>query len=132
MGNSVRRFVPVALAGALAVIVTGAGRAEADLIYATDGQNGNLGNLYTIDPTTLALATVGPIGFAVTGLALNPITGVLYGDTAPRGTNTRQLITVNTATGAGTLIGPLGVGLDGIAFDADGTLYGWSGRTSGS
>jgi hypothetical protein len=36
----------------------------------------------------------------VTGLALNPFTGVLYGDTAPRGTNTRQLILGNGCRGA--------------------------------
>jgi hypothetical protein len=117
----------------MAGLGAGAGRAEAGFLYAVDGQNGNPAtNLYTIDPTTLSTVTVGPVNFAVTGLALNPFTGVLYGDTAPRGTNTRQLITINTSTGGGTLIGPLGVTVDNIAFDVDGTLYGWSGRVSGS
>jgi hypothetical protein len=118
----------------LGLLVGAVGPAEAALLYGADGQNGNPAtNLYILDPATGArLATVGPIGFAVTGLAFNPITGVLYGDTAPRGSPTRQLITINPATGAGTLVGPLGVTMDDIAFDRNGTLYGWSGRTSGS
>jgi hypothetical protein len=133
MNIGVRRSAFVASAMVMAGLIAGVGRAEAGFLYATDGQNGNPAtNLYVIDTATLARVTVGRIGFAVTGLALNPFTGVLYGDTAPRGSNTRQLITINTITGAGTLIGALGVGLDNIAFDRDGTLYGWSGRTSGS
>src|SRR5579885_3417804 len=111
-----------------------AGRADADFLYGADGQHGNPAtNLYVLDPATGAVVrTVGPIGFAVTGMAFDPLTGVLYGVSAPRGTNTRQLITINPATGAGTLIGPLGVVMDDIAFEGDGTLFGWSGRISGS
>jgi hypothetical protein len=118
----------------LGLLVGAAGRAEAALLYGADGQNGNPAtNLYILDPATGArIATVGPIGFAVTGLAFNPITGVLYGDSAPHGSPARQLITINPATGAGTLVGPMGVTMDDIAFDRNGTLYGWSGRASGS
>jgi hypothetical protein len=107
---------------------------RADFLVGADGQNGNpTTNLYLLDPATGArVATLGPIGFAVASLAFDPLTGVLYGDTAPRGTSTRQLITINTNTGKGTLVGPLGVAMDGLAFDQSGTLYGWSGRISGS
>jgi len=108
--------------------------AEAGILYAADGERGNPAtNLYILNQVTGApVATVGPIGFAPTGLSFNPFSGVLYGVTAPRGTNTRELITINTSSGAGTLIGPLGVIMDDIAFDRDGTLFGWSGRASGS
>jgi hypothetical protein len=118
----------------LGLLAGAAARVEAGTLYGADGENGNPAtNLYILDPATGAkIATVGPIGFAVTGLAFDPFTGVLYGDTAPRGTSTRELITINPATGAGSLVGPMGVGLDDIAFDRNGVLYGWSGRTSGS
>jgi hypothetical protein len=119
---------------ALGLLAAQAGRAEADVLYAADGQNGNPAtNLYILDSGTGAvLQTVGPIGFAVTGMAFSPDTGVLYGVTAPKGSNTRELITINPGTGAGTVVGALGVTMDDISFDRNGTLYGWSGRTSGS
>jgi hypothetical protein len=118
----------------LGLLAAAAGRGDADFIYAADGQAGNPAtNLYIINTADGNVATtVGSIGFAVTGMAFNPTTGVLYGVSAPKGTGTRQLITINTATGAGTAIGALGVTIDEISFAADGTLFGWSGRTSGS
>jgi hypothetical protein len=119
------------LLGLLAVVH---GRAEAGTVYGADGEHGNPAtNLYILNSATGApLSTVGPIGFAVSGMSFDPLNGVLYGATAPRGTSTRQLITINTSTGAGTLIGALGVTIDELAFAANGTLYGWSGRISGS
>jgi hypothetical protein len=118
----------------LSLLASLAGRAEAEILYGANGQNGNPAtNLYVLDPATGApLSTVGPIGFAVTGMSFSPTNGVLYGVTAPKGNAPRDLITINTATGAGTLVGPLGVSMDDIAFGRDGTLYGWSGRISGS
>jgi hypothetical protein len=113
------------------------GIAEAQTLYAADGAGGNPNtNLYTLDPATGAvISTVGPIGFAVTGLAFHPSTGVLYGSTgriSPGAPN--SLITVDPATGAGTLVGSYGVasqcGFDtmaDIAFDpTTGVLYGWA------
>src|SRR5262245_30301417 len=121
------------------VLLVGTTEPEAaGILYGADGQRGTapsgVTNLFVLDQATGAvLSTVGPIGFAPTGLSFNPFNGVLYGVTAPQGPNPRrQLITINTSTGAGTLIGPLGVTMDDIAFDRDGTLYGWSGRASGS
>jgi hypothetical protein len=118
----------------LGLLAVPAGRGEADFIYAADGQAGNPAtNLYVINTANgSVVTTVGPIGFAVTGMAFDPATGVLYGVTAPRGTGTRELITINTATGAGTVVGPLGVTIDEISFASDGTLFAWSGRTSAS
>src|SRR3954454_10439196 len=118
----------------LGLLTGAAGRAEAGTLYGANGQNGNPAtNLYILDPTTGApLSTVGPIGFAVSGMSFDPLNGVLYGATAPRGTSTRQLITINPSTGAGTLVGALGVAIDELAFAQNGTLSGWSGRVSGS
>jgi hypothetical protein len=131
MSDQPRRL---ALTAALSLALGAAGWVKADIVFAADGQNGNPAtSLYTLDPLTGAkLSTVGPIGFAVASLAFNPLTGVLYGDTPAHGSSTRQLITINPNTGAGMLIGPLGVAVDGLAFDHDGTLFGWSGRVSGS
>jgi hypothetical protein len=127
-----RRAVWFALSLGLLAALTG--RAEADVLYGADGQDGNPAtNLYVLDPTTGAvLNTVGPIGFAVTGMSFSPTTGVLYGVTAPK-SGVRDLITINPITGAGSLVGPLsGISMDDIAFARDGTLFGWSGRISGS
>jgi hypothetical protein len=119
----------------LALLAGLSGRAEAGLLFAADGQNGNPNtNLYIIDPTSGAVEkTVGPIGFAVVGMAFDPLNGVLYGATAPKGSSKRDLITINITTGAGTLVGSFGgPGMTDIAFGQDGTLYGWSDRLSAS
>ena len=117
----------IALAALLGIGAAHAGQT----LYGADGAGGNPAtNLYILDPTTGAvLSTVGPIGFAVTGLAFDPRNGVLYGSTggtAPISPN--SIITIDIATGAGTLVGPTGLGgpVADITFRADGTLFGWS------
>lgn len=101
------------------------------ILYGADGAGGNAStNLYVLDPTTGGIVTtVGPIGFAVTGLAVHPITGILYGTTGRNSpTSPGFLITIDTATGAGTVVGDLTAGTEAaadITFAADGTLYGW-------
>lgn len=106
------------------------GNAAAQILYGANGAGGNPATvLVTINPATGVATTVGPIGFAVTGLAMHPTTGVLYGSTggnAPVSPN--SLIRINTTTGAGTLIGPTGLGgpVADIEFRANGTLFGWS------
>jgi hypothetical protein len=76
--------------------------------------------------------TVGRIGFAVTGLAIDPTTGTLYGatgrSTSGGAPNPGSLITINRTTGAGTLIGdelPTTQAAADLTFTPDGTLYGW-------
>lgn len=103
-------------------------------LYAAKGGASN-SNLYTVNPVTGALTSVGPIGFAVTGLAFDPSTGTLYGVTSNLSPlHPRSLITVNTATGAGTFVGSYGLGtpLGDIAFKSDGTLYGYGGASAAS
>lgn len=101
----------------------------APLLYGADGSGGNLSNLYIIDAATGAVVeTVGPIGFAVTGLAVDPITGALYGATAGAGSDPGVLLTIDPATGAGTIVGDFGTGgspMADIAFDPSGDLFGW-------
>ncbi len=92
-------------------------------------------NLYTLNSETGAiLSTIGPVGYDVTGLASDPITGDLYGsigDTDVTGGNPGGIVRINTSTGAATLLGiadeagnPQYFG--DLAFAPDGTLYGWS------
>ncbi len=86
-------------------------------------------NLYTINPDTGATTSVGSIGKALTGLAVDGTSGTLYGVTAGvqlAGT-ARELLTINPATGASTVVGTLGVNeIEDIAFSPLGQLYGWN------
>ena len=103
----------------------------AEVLYGADGGGGNPSNLYILNPATGAIvSTVGPIGFAVTGLAIHPSTGVLYGSTGRNSaTFPHSLITINKTTGAGTLVGSFVIGsletMADLTFTSDGTLYGW-------
>ncbi len=113
----------------IALLGVAARTQAAPLLYGADGSGGNPSNLYIIDAATGAIVeTVGPIGFAVTGLAVDPITGALYGATGGAGSDPGMLLTIDPTTGAGTIIGDFGTGgspIADIAFDPGGTLYGW-------
>jgi hypothetical protein len=105
--------------------------AWAQMLYGADGAGGNLSNLYILDPATGApISTVGAIGFAVTGMAIHPVTGILYGSTGNASpVSPRSLITIDKLTGLGTLVGSFGVAghtMADLAFTSDGTLYGWA------
>ena len=82
--------------------------AAGDTLYGADGAQGTPSHLYVLDPASGAVtATAGEIGFAVTGLAVHPITGVMYGSTGNAGpTNPKSLIVIDKTTGKGTLVGP--------------------------
>ena len=57
-----------------------------------------------LDPATGAVVTtVGPVGFSVTGLAVDPADGVMYGSTGFEVDPAGSLITIDRDTGAGTL-----------------------------
>jgi hypothetical protein len=124
MNMMIRLSLLVCLA-ALAVPASG------QTLYGAIAADNGPSDLFTLNPATGALVTtIGPIGFAVTGLAFNPLTGVLYGATARiDGTSPHSLITINTTTGAGTLVGSFNLGTETLAditFTSDGTLYGWT------
>lgn len=101
-----------------------------DLYVALGGAN-TTSDLYIVDSTTgNVVQDIGPIGFAVTGLAINPVTGILYGVTSERSRSApRSLITIDTGTGLGSLVGPLGLRsgdpITDITFLGP-VLYGWS------
>src|SRR5205085_4413632 len=76
----------------------------------------------------------------ITGLAFNPMTGVLYGvtvrDVTGGNTVAGSLVTIDPNTGVATVIGALGfdasshpLAAGDISFAADGTLYGWESRS---
>jgi hypothetical protein len=125
--------VTMALVIALAV---GVPAHAAQRLFGADGAGGNPAtNLYVLNPTNGAIiSTIGPIGFAITGLAFDPSTGVLYGSTGNASpTSPRSLVRIDTATGAGTLIGSFGVSTQTMADLTffGGTLYG-SGSSRGA
>jgi hypothetical protein len=121
----------------LTALVVLAVPASGQTLYGATAADNGPSDLFTLNPATGALAsTIGPIGFSVTGLAFNPLTGVLYGATGTiDDTNPHSLITINTTTGAGTLVGSFSLGsqtLADITFTSDGTLYGWAQGSSDS
>jgi hypothetical protein len=94
------------------------------------------GNLYTINLASGTATLVGairlppakPIG--VTGMAVHPATGVIYGITSEQSPNhSRSLVTIDPATANATLVGQLGMAGSDIAFDSQGTLYMWLPQT---
>ena len=99
------------------------------VLYGATGGEVN-SNLYMVDTATGAATSIGPIGFAVTGLAVDPNSGTLYGSTSMLSPNSpNSIITINKTTGAGTLVGAVGISGEEVAdltFDAAGTLYGWT------
>jgi hypothetical protein len=131
--NRVRRYLIVLFASACGLLAC-AGSASAELLYGANGAGNRPADLLILDPSTGGvLRTVGPIGYGVTGLAIDPTTGTLYGvtgrsndpGTAP---SPHSLITINRATGAGTVIGDdKGTGnvIADITFTPDGALFGW-------
>ena len=105
---------------------------QAQTLYAATGSS-LAGTLYTVNPATAAVTPVGPllIGAApisLTGLAMHPTTGVLYGLTGSSSPNNpNSIVTVNPLTGAATLVGATGsAGIADLAFNSAGTLYGFA------
>jgi hypothetical protein len=73
------------------------------------------------------LNDAGAANYSVTGLAFNPITGVLYGSTG--GLSGHNLLTINPANGLVNVVGSFNVGsatMTDLSFDSSGNLYGIS------
>lgn len=96
-------------------------------LYGAKGAASTTSDLYTIDPATAAASSIGPIGWAITGLAFDPTDGTLFGLTSKNSAlNPNSILTIDTVTGAGTLVGASGLGgsqLTDIDFDTAGVLY---------
>jgi hypothetical protein len=117
----------VALLICLGFLPSGSAVAQTERLLGAEGGNGTDKSLVVLDPATGAVTnTIGPMGFTVTGLAVDPADGVIYGSTGAEEIPAGSLITIDRDTGAGTLIGELANGdpAADITF-REGTLFGW-------
>jgi hypothetical protein len=97
-------------------------------LYAAIGGS-TASNLYTVDPATGQATSVGPTGYAITGLAVDPTSGVMYGATSNNSPGTSNaLIIINPSSGVGTLVAAFSGGstIADITFDSNGQMYGWT------
>ncbi len=80
------------------------------------------GSLYQVDTTTSIATQIATTGESLSGLAFDPLTGVLWASTSG---NEDKILTINVTTGETTLIGLTGRGgpIEDIAFDINGNLY---------
>jgi len=102
-------------------------------LFGAQGTDVTTSDLYEINTGTGAETSIGPIGFAVTGMAMRPSDNVMFAVTSNNSAvSPRSLITIDMTTGDGTLVGGLFVtnGLADIAFRSDDVLYGFSGNNS--
>jgi hypothetical protein len=119
------RITRLSLLAILVSLTTASTAAAQAQLYAAVG-GGAQGPLYRIDPNTAAATPIGGgLGVSITGLAQNPMTGVVYGVTAVQ-SSSRQLVTVNTTTGVATVVAAFTGRLADITFRSDGTLFGWN------
>ena len=127
-------FLAALVASCCALLAFASLGSAQSLFYGADGAGNNPSNLFILNPSNGGVVrTVGPIGFGVTGLAIDPTTGTLYGATGRNtgpgtGPNPGSLITINRTTGAGILVGDPRPNTDVVAdltFTPDGQLYGW-------
>jgi len=129
---TLRCLVPaLVLAGLLALPAFAAALPQPTLLMTTGGSGNKketvASDLYSVDPATAATASRGGTGFAITGLAQDPTTGILYGvSNAKSPIAPKTLLTIDPATGGATQVGPLGLIIADISFDSQGRLFGWS------
>ena len=114
----------------------------ADTLYATGVLDSDTGTsrLFTINRFTGATTAFGGLSAGINlssgGLAINPLTGVMYA-TGTNGFQSTGLFTIDKNTGAATLVGQaggsccagdFGIMLNGLGFRSDGTLFanGWA------
>lgn len=113
-------------------VMAGVSHVDAQTLYGATSSGH--GELYILNPSTGGVVQdVGPlndsssVNYSVSGLAFNPITGVLYGSTG--GVSGTKLLTIDPSTGLVTVVGSLAAGtasMTDLAFDSNGNLYGIS------
>jgi hypothetical protein len=97
-------------------------------LYETTG-GATASSLYKVNPATGATTAVGPTGYAITGLAQDPNTGVLYGVSSEKSPiAAHALVQLNPATGAATPVVTLSQQISDFSFDSSGRLFGWTGN----
>ena len=101
-------------------------------LYAADARSTTPGNLYVVNPSNASAVAIGPLGVAVTGLAISP-GGILFGATVVKSGGALQdsLVTIDPYTARVTTIGPLLTARNAVVNSPDlafeGTrLLGWS------
>lgn len=129
------RFAVFLLGGVLAAVGPAVPRAAGAILYGATGTGSGTGTLVTIDPATGAYTVVGPLNdasgnnYRITGLAVHPTTGVLYGSSNNQSpTNPRSLVMIDPLTALVTLVGSYGTPSQTMAdltFSSLGVLYGW-------
>jgi hypothetical protein len=130
-----RRCLAILTVSGCALLAFATAASAREILYGAgaQGDGGSPSTLYILDPSSgSSLQTIGPIGFSVTGLAVDPTHGTLYGSTgratAGGAPNPGSLIKINRTTGAGTLIGDLRPDTEtagDLTFTPDGVLYGF-------
>jgi hypothetical protein len=130
--RATRRLAAVGAGCLAAGVLLAPSASAAPVLYGATGANDLAAppsNLYRINPDTGAATSIGPIGRAITGLAVDPTNLRLYaisGGIELAGTP-RQLMTLDPATGAGTPVGAATANeIEDLAFDQFGQLYGWN------
>ena len=129
----------------LGVAFFSAASLSAQDVYIASGSGGTAGTLYKFNLSTGQQLSSVPItnvsgngAIGVTGLAFNPVNGVLYGvsvnNTDLGNTVASSLLTINPTTGKATVLGRLTLGsafapVSDISFAPDGTLYAWEARS---
>lgn len=121
---------------ALALLLAAAAPASAlpaPTLFMTTGGTGESSKtalpseLWRVDPNSGQAASVGNIGFAITGLAQDPTTGILYGVSNNKSPIApRTLLKIDPTNGAATQVGPPGLIIADITFNSSGQLFGWS------
>jgi WD40 repeat protein len=123
----------VSTANAALTLIGSNGRNFAEIEFSPGGTlygftTGSASTLYTINPSTAAATSVGPLGLPFVfegGLAFSP-GGTAYA-TNGGDSGAAQLFTINLATGAATVVGTLSGGghdINGLAYRSDGQLIG--------
>jgi uncharacterized repeat protein (TIGR01451 family) len=142
--STLRLLRVLLLSAVMLVAFASPSAASVSTLYAATGSGCSLSDLYTFDPSNGAVLT-GPTPItiggqqaqSVTGLAIDPTTGTLYGfmndnvvgdGVCPaRGNGT--LLTINRTTGVATTVGSLGLAQiqsPDMSFDPFGNLYAWA------
>jgi hypothetical protein len=89
------------------------------------------GSLYVVDPSNAEAKAIGPLRIqgkpiGITGLAVHPKSGILYGVTAGYSPNYRNsLVTIDPATAEASFVGEMRVAGSDITFDPAGDLFIW-------
>ena len=138
--KSITRILCAATVAGSGLFLGASGANAESVLFAAEGADRG-DSFFTLDPATAGGTLVGATGAAITGLAIHPITGTLYGSTGSialggQTIGTKSLVTIDPTTGAATEIGAFntlnGKTLADLSFDPlTGILYGWEAGGAG-